>query len=77
MVLDIYELMLSTAKHSSVPIGVTVTFDINKKQSECFWVNKDLNDEHEELLQEWECEGRNTYKKRFLGIDFAIRFNHL
>jgi hypothetical protein len=68
--------MLETAKNQKVPSYIEMTFHISKKHSETFWADKELQNEHEQLFNEWEQDGKSRYTKKFYGINFAIQFNH-
>ena len=78
MVLELYKSMLKIAETQEVPKYVEMTFHISKKESESFWEDESLSNEHRLLFDEWEMDSKKSsrYTKIFYGIKFAIEFNH-
>lgn len=69
--------MLETAQNQRIPEYIEMTFHIDHEQSETFWQDKNLKNEQEQLLDEWNPDGRSRYTKKFYGIKFAIQFNYV
>ena len=77
MLLEIYNSMLKTASTQKPPKYIEHVFYISIEQSEYFWQNKDLKNEQEQLLKEWNPGEKSRYTKTFYGIRFAIQFQSI
>lgn len=75
MIAQIYQSMAEIAVSTPNLIhSVEMVFNINKEDTDHFWIAKQNEAERRIIFNEWESDTRSRYTKTFYGISFVIQF---